>query len=261
MPVNNRSANAFGTKISIENLIEFLNISFPSKENKKSSPKKTSTYSINEDINGDGEKELIIWNHDTRDAYKVEVLSKNGSDYVDDPLMYPYYFQKVVDYYKTQINKTYNSKSPIMWYYLSDAELKINKPKEALISIEQGISTLKNDDSALYGMFLSLKGEALRRLGDYDVALKTLYKAMCSLTSSKFSDNSSIINTYFYIGKTLESIGYDEVQKEYYRAALSLAEKEYGVDSKDYIKVTYKIQKKLNRISHNSSPSGQKLIK
>ncbi len=261
MPTNYKTANAFGTKISIENLIEFLNISFPSKDNKKSSHIKASSYSINEDINGDGEKELIIWNHDTRDAYKVEVLKKNGSDYVDDPLMYPYYFQNVVNYYKAQIKKPYNSKSPIMWYYLSDAELKINNPKEALLSIEQGISNLKNNDSVLYGMFLSLRGEALRRLGDYEAALKSLDKAMSSLVSSKFSDNESIINTYFYIGKTLDSIGYDEVQKEYYTAALSLSAKEYGANSKNYNKITYKIQRRLNKISCTPKVSGQKLVK
>lgn len=261
IPANYKTANAFGTKISIENLIQFLNTSFPSNDNKKTSCEKDSSYSINEDINRDGEKELIIWNHDTRDAYKVEVLRKNDSDYVDDPLMYPYYFQNVVNYYKTQLKKPYNSKSPIMWYYLSDAELKMNKPKEALISIEQGISNLKNDDSALYGMLLSLKGESLRRLGDYEAALKTLDKAMQSLISSKFSDNASIINTYFYIGKTLDSIGYDEVQKEYYRAAISLAAKEYGVNSKDYNKITYKIQRRLNKMSYNHKVHEQRLTK
>jgi len=83
----------------------------------------------------DGRDEIALWQKANGDAYVVKVLRFNDGGLVEARDVYPYYFKKVVDYYKFNLKKDYNKNNALMWYYFIDAQLKANNPKEALNSI------------------------------------------------------------------------------------------------------------------------------
>ncbi|QZY56850.1 hypothetical protein [Crassaminicella profunda] len=87
----------------------------------------------------DGKYELSLWIHDTGDAYKVKIY--RWSDYDNNFILaldvYPYYFKKVVNYYKNLLKE---KDSTTYWYYLSDAQMKTGMIEEALRSIDRALS-------------------------------------------------------------------------------------------------------------------------
>ena len=86
----------------------------------------------------DGQYELAIWSHDTGDAYMVDVYRYDGKEFVLAKDVYPYYFKKVVSFYK-QLVQIYNYS--YYWYYLADAQLKAKELDDALISIDKALNS------------------------------------------------------------------------------------------------------------------------
>jgi hypothetical protein len=86
----------------------------------------------------DGRAEIALWQHDTGMAYKVEVYRWANGKLVPALDVYPYYFKKVVIYYKRKVKET--PEAAFYWYYLADAQLKAGMPEKALQSIERGLA-------------------------------------------------------------------------------------------------------------------------
>lgn len=82
----------------------------------------------------DGKYEIVVWIHDTGEAYKIEVYRWENGKLVSAPDLYPYYFKKVVTFYKERVKEM--PKASFYWYYLADAQIKAGEPKEALKSID-----------------------------------------------------------------------------------------------------------------------------
>ena len=85
----------------------------------------------------DGKVDIALWTHDTGEAYKVEVLRWDGAKLVPEKDAYPYYFKKVVAYYREKVEEV--PEAAFYWYYLADAQIKAGMQKDAEKSIEIGM--------------------------------------------------------------------------------------------------------------------------
>lgn len=86
----------------------------------------------------DGQYELAIWHHDTGEAYMIDVYRYNGKEFVLAKDVYPYYFKKVISFYKQLVQ---NYDYSYYWYYLADAQLKANQFDDALLSIDKALNS------------------------------------------------------------------------------------------------------------------------
>jgi hypothetical protein len=109
----------------------------------------------------DGRDEIALWQKANGDAYVVKVLRFNDKELVEARDVYPYYFKKVVDYYKFKLKKDYNKNNALMWYYLIDAQLKANSPKEALNSIYEVKKISPDGYGNMKKMFDKLEKQAI----------------------------------------------------------------------------------------------------
>ena len=85
-----------------------------------------------------GTYELALWIHDTGDAYRVEIYIWLDNKFVLALDVYPYYFEKVVNYYKKLLKE---KDSTTYWYYLADAQIKTGNNKEACQSIDKALAS------------------------------------------------------------------------------------------------------------------------
>ena len=85
-----------------------------------------------------GTYELALWIHDTGDAYRVEIYRWLDNKFVLALDVYPYYFEKVVNYYKKLLKE---KDSTTYWYYLADAQIKTGNNKEACQSIDKALAS------------------------------------------------------------------------------------------------------------------------
>ncbi|WP_027624730.1 hypothetical protein [Clostridium lundense] len=83
--------------------------------------------------------EFAIWMKDTGDSYKIDIFRWNGKNLIKAEDVYSDYFNKVVIPYYTEKVKEM-PKAAFYWYYLGDAQIKAGQKKEALKSIEKGMS-------------------------------------------------------------------------------------------------------------------------
>ena len=90
----------------------------------------------------DGKSEIALWNHDTGEAYKIDVVKWGGAKLIPDQDVYPYYFKKVTQYYEQKVKEMPDA--AFYWYYLADAQIKANNPNDALSSIKTGLSIKGN---------------------------------------------------------------------------------------------------------------------
>ena len=86
----------------------------------------------------DGKAEIALWEHDTGDAYTVEIYRWSPTGLIPAKDVYPYYFRKVADYYDTLVKE--HPSFSFYWYYLADAQAKAGMLNLALKSIEHAIS-------------------------------------------------------------------------------------------------------------------------
>lgn len=89
-----------------------------------------------EDINKDGDKEIILWIHDTGETYTINI-------YEDElKLINKYdsiYHKKVKKYYEKLLNE-YGESSTYL-YYLTIAQCKIGEYKDSIKTIDNALNT------------------------------------------------------------------------------------------------------------------------
>lgn len=85
-----------------------------------------------------GTVEMALWSHVTEEAYEVQVYRwKRG--YLRPAVdVYPYYFSKVVWYYKMKLRES--PELEVLWYFLGNAQFKAGMYQEALYSINEALS-------------------------------------------------------------------------------------------------------------------------
>ncbi len=88
-----------------------------------------------------GKNEIALWLHDTAEAYKVEIYRWSLGKLVKAEDVYPYYFKKVIDFYKTKLQE--EPDLPVYWYYLADAQIKGEMYEDALKSIDKALELPK----------------------------------------------------------------------------------------------------------------------
>lgn len=101
-------------------------------------------------------KDFAIWQHDTGEAYKIEVFGLEEDNIFIDKKFYKDYFKIVVNYYKKKVQQMPDA--AFYWYYLADAQIKSGENEEALKSIEKGLSL--NMEYPSKEAFISLKNKA-----------------------------------------------------------------------------------------------------
>lgn len=127
----------------------------------------------------DGQAEIVLWMHDTGEAYRVEVVRWNQGMFVAAPDVYPYYFPAVVRYYErlTQEHPDYS----FYWYYLADAQYRARMPEAALVSVRMALrfsepypsrETLLELESRIKQM-LAGRGEPRQAGGLFPASVKT----------------------------------------------------------------------------------------
>lgn len=124
-----------GSIWSVLEILEFKNDKFiKTLKGEKLNYSKIEIFESNNHRNG---KSIAIWNHETGQAYKVQLYTLRGNilekTYKDDKE----YFTKVEEYYKNLINKS--RETPQYLYYLIDAQCKIGKKKEALENVNKAL--------------------------------------------------------------------------------------------------------------------------
>lgn len=84
-----------------------------------------------------GVSDIVLWTHETGEAYKVQIYSFRG-DNLEKIFKYDRdYFEKVEEYYKNLINRT--RETPQYLYYLIDAQYRSGKKKEAIANINKAL--------------------------------------------------------------------------------------------------------------------------
>lgn len=81
--------------------------------------------------------DIVLWSHETGEAYKVQIYSFRG-DALEKTFRYDEeYFGKVEEYYQKLINRT--RETPQYLYYLIDAEYRNGNKKEAISNINKAL--------------------------------------------------------------------------------------------------------------------------
>lgn len=89
-----------------------------------------------EDIDGDGDKEIILWTHDTGEAYTISIYEDNLK------LTNKYdkiYYEKVKHYYEKLLDQ-YGESSTYL-YYLAMAQYKIGEYEDSIKTINKALNT------------------------------------------------------------------------------------------------------------------------
>ncbi|EJO5349283.1 WG repeat-containing protein [Clostridium botulinum] len=81
--------------------------------------------------------EIALWFHDTAEAYRVEVYRWDLGKLIKAKDVYPYYFKKVIDFYKRKVKE--EPDFPAYWYYLCDSQIKGEMYNDALKSIDKAL--------------------------------------------------------------------------------------------------------------------------
>ncbi|MCY6960641.1 hypothetical protein [Clostridium brassicae] len=201
----------------------------------------------------DGRNEIATWVHDTGNSYIVEVFRYVNGGLVEAEDVYPYYFKKVVKYYEEELSKPENKEAPYMWYYLADAQVKANMPKEALKSLEKCMEykkkmqkQLKAEESYPYDYLVSIvKAEALYKNKDYKTSIRELNKALSSSKNDQNQFSNKLLDIYYDLGKNESSLGNKDKAKEYYNKGIKMAEKIYKEDKQVFFRYSYKFKQAL----------------
>lgn len=91
------------------------------------------------DFNNDGQMEIILWMHDTNEAYKVQVYEALQTKLLPTNAYNKIYFQKVADYY-TQLLEREPDHSPYL-YYLALAHAQLGAYSDAIGTLDHALST------------------------------------------------------------------------------------------------------------------------
>ncbi|AGL02477.1 FG-GAP-like repeat-containing protein [Desulfoscipio gibsoniae] len=136
--------------------------------------------------------------------------------------LYPDYYKKVVAFYRENVKEM--PEDPYYWSYLARAQVRANLPEDALKSITKGIKSGDPEDSKHW---LTVKGEALNKLGKYEEARSTLTNAIQELEQ----ENSNLSMEYFNLGQSYAGLKETDKAKAAYEKSLEIikeAEKRYN---------------------------------
>ena len=97
-------------------------------------------------INEGKQTYLALWQRFCCDAYTVEVLKWNGTEFVQDDKTYAMYYPKIKAFYQEKIAEM---DAWYYWYALADAQVKANLLQEASISIEKGLALDPDNEQLL----------------------------------------------------------------------------------------------------------------
>lgn len=99
---------------------------------------------LNKNRNAVTKSQLAVWNKKDADAYNIEVLDWNGSQFEPLKDTASYYYKKVVPYYARKVKlKPYD---PSNWYNLTDALIKTGVHRDAQMAVEFGIAQSPNSE-------------------------------------------------------------------------------------------------------------------
>ncbi len=115
----------------------------------------------------DGKAEIALWQHDTGEAYRVDVYRWEDGKLISAPDVYPYYFKKVAAYYEERVKE--EPQAAFYWYYLADAWLKAGMPKRALQAVDAALALHSSYPSEKE--LLALKEQALSKSRMRNVSL------------------------------------------------------------------------------------------
>ena len=88
-----------------------------------------------------GTSDIVLWSHETGEAYKVQIYSFRGDNLEKTSKYDRDYFEKVEEYYKKLIDRT--RETPQYLYYLIDAEYRSGKKREAIANINKALKLSK----------------------------------------------------------------------------------------------------------------------
>ena len=88
-----------------------------------------------------GTSDIAIWNHETGEAYNIQIYSFKGDSLEKTSKYDQEYFEKVEEYYKKLIDRT--RETPQYLYYLIDAEYRSGKKREAIANINKALKLSK----------------------------------------------------------------------------------------------------------------------
>lgn len=91
-----------------------------------------------EDLNNDGNKEIMLWIHDTGEAYMIKTYNLEGNVLKLTEKYDSIYFKKVEEYYENLLNKHKDSATYL--YYLALAHEKVREYDGALKAIDKALS-------------------------------------------------------------------------------------------------------------------------
>lgn len=89
------------------------------------------------DFDNDGQMEIILWMHDTHEAYKVQVYEALQTKLLPTNAYNKIYFQKVVDYYKELLK--HHPDDGTYFYYLALAQAQLGTYSAALDTLERAL--------------------------------------------------------------------------------------------------------------------------
>ena len=177
---------------------------------------------------------LALWRRDTGEAYSVEVLrwTEAGSNaheldgkWAPAEDLYPEYYMKVVDFHQERVKES--PETAFYWYYLADAQIRANLPEDALKSINKGESLKSSYPEG--SRWLTLKGEALNKLGKYGEAGSVLINAIEELEQEDdiYLKRDFLTKAYFNLGQSYAGLKRIDQAKAAYEKSLNLIERFY----------------------------------
>lgn len=108
----------------------------------------------------DGTVEIALWRHFTGEGYDIEVYRWRKGKLTRALDVYPYYFKKVIWYYKMKLKEM--GDIGFYWYFLGNAQYKAGLYEEALYSINKMLKSESPFPSK--EELLRLKNEIIRKL-------------------------------------------------------------------------------------------------
>ncbi len=195
----------------------------------------------------DGKAEVALWQKDTGDFFSVEVVRWTDSGFVHAEDVYEYYFARVVDYYEQKVKD--HPEAAIAWYYLADAQIKTEKLKDALKSIEKG--TALGEYYPPQTDFKLLEGRAYNRLALYQKAADIFGEIICmNMRKSEDMKYSNRIMREAYMGLGESYMGLKKFSKacECFEQSLDSEELLRKTGNDDPHRIIFPAQKALLRV-------------
>ncbi|MCY6483237.1 hypothetical protein OW763_02560 [Clostridium aestuarii] len=199
---------------------------------------------LNNSLNDD--KGIVFggWLNQGANIYSVDVIRFNREKFTCAEKEYPVYFENCIDNNPKYFGREHLKEFKFAWYYFIDMQIKANRAKEALESIEKVFQINKNKDG-IYEIedykFYLLKAKALNELEEYKKAEDILLGISKEITKIIDTNREKIINDNdFY---------YMDMQKElsdmYFELGRSYLEQKNKNKAKEKFNISLELLKEL----------------